>query len=307
MKKVLVTGANGFIGTNLLKLLNQKQIFTYAVIKDENEKVNTINDLPYVKIIYCSLEEINSLPQNIFDKDIDACIHLAWDGSFGEKRGDFVRQHNNIKYTIELIETLKKMNIKRFVGAGTLAEKDVLNYHLDDGATPNPVSLYGIAKLNTHLITKTICTKLEIEHIWCYLSNTYGVGNTTNNFVNMAAKKILAKERATFTAGNQTYDFVYISDTVRAIYYAASKGITNNSYYLGSGNPRLLKDYIHIIRDTIDPQYPIFLGEIPFNGKSLEKEEYSNSKLFKDTGFKAKVTFEEGITKTISWLKENYI
>lgn len=303
MKKVIVTGANGFIGSALLKTLSEHNVEVYAVIKDENEKIDAIKDLPGVKIVFCELQNINMLPEIIEDREIDACIHLAWAGSFGDSRADYELQLLNSKYALDTVNAISRMGVKRFVCSGTLAEKDVLNYHMDDGATPNAVSIYGIAKLNTQLMTKAQCTKLGIEHIWCYLSNTYGVGNTTNNFVNMAARKILRGERAAFTAGTQTYDFVYITDTAKAIYYAAAQGRANTGYYLGSGSPRRLRDYIGLIRDAIDPNYPLYLGEIPFNGKSLSDDAYSIEKLCAHTEYKASVPFEEGIKITVDWLK----
>lgn len=303
MKKVIVTGANGFIGSSLLQVLSENGVTVYAVIKDQNEKIDHIQTLSGVQIVYCDLENIQDLPQLITDRDIDACIHLAWMGSFGDARADYHCQLNNIRYALETVDVIAQMNVRRFVGAGTLAEKDVLNYHMDDGATPNAVSMYGIAKLSMQLMTKAQCTKQGVEHVWCHLSNTYGIGNTTNNFVNMASRKMLSGERAAFTAGTQIYDFVYITDTVKAIYSVAARGKTNTAYYLGSGKSRALKEYITIIRDTIDPSIPLYLGEIPFNGKTLSAEEYSTEKLKKDTGFEAEEDFETGIKKTIEWLK----
>lgn len=304
MRKVIVTGANGFIGSNLLKILVDNGVKVYAIIKDEKESIENIRNLKNIEIKYCELSKICELPSIIEDRDIDACIHLAWAGSFGDARADYELQLQNVKYTLDVVNVLKEMNIKRFVGAGTLAEKDVLNYHPTDGATPNAVSIYGIGKISAHFMSKAECSKLGIEHIWCYLSNTYGIGNTTNNFVNMASKKMLKGERAAFTAGEQTYDFVYITDTVRAIYSVADKGKKNTAYYLGSTKQRKLKEYIKIIRDTINPNIELYLGEIPFNGNPLSEDAYDTTKLVNDTGYTPDIPFEEGIKLTIDWLKE---
>ena len=305
LKKVLVTGANGFIGTALLKILSENNVKVFAVIKDESEDISKICDLPRVNIVYCEMDEIENLPMKIAEKDIDVCIHLAWAGSFGAARADYLLQLKNIEYAVRTVDVINKMGIERFVGAGTLAEKDVLNYHPSMGATPNAVSMYGIAKITTHYMTKTECTKLGIDHLWCYLSNTYGIGNTTNNFVNMASRKMLNHERAAFTSGTQTYDFVYISDTAKAIISVAEKGKTNCSYYLGSTKERPLKEYIKIIRDTIDPSIELHLGEIPFNGNPLPPKAYDTSTLVADTGFVPDVSFEDVIKQTIEWLKYN--
>lgn len=303
MKKVLVTGANGFIGTALLKEMSKHGVEIIAVVKDENENIDGIKHLTGVKIVYCELDEINKLCELIPDRDIETCIHLAWAGSTGDARADYDLQLDNVKYALDTINVIARMGIKRFVGAGTLAEKDVLNYHPTDGATPNAVSIYGIAKISMHFMTKAECTKLGIEHIWCYLSNTYGVGNRTGNFINFASKLMLTGQRAAFTAGEQMYDFVYVTDTVRAIYAAADKGNKNTAYYLGSTKQRKLKEYIKIIRDTIDPSIELYLGEIPFNGIALEAEAFSTDKLVSDTGYRPEISFEEGIKLTIEWLK----
>lgn len=303
MKKVLVTGPNGFIGSALLKVLSEEGVEVIAVVKDINENITAIESLPNIKIVYCELSEIDKLSKIVTDRDIDTCIHLAWGGSFGDARTAYDLQLKNVKYTLNLVDVLPKMNIKRFVGAGTLAERDVLNYHPTDGATPNAVSIYGIAKITANYMTKAECSKLGIEHVWCLLSNTYGVGNTTNNFVNMASRLMLENKRAAFTSGEQTYDFVYVTDTVRGIYHASAFGKANTSYYIGSNQARPLKEYIKIIRDTINPDIKLYLGEIPFNGIPLSKECYDTTKLVNDTGYKPTVAFEDGILNTINWLK----
>lgn len=307
MKKAIVTGANGFIGTNLLKLMSDAGIQIFAIVRSENSDVGKIASLPGVKIIYCELEKIDKLKELILDRDIDVCIHLAWEGSSGDARGNYELQLRNVEHSLKVVDTISQMGVKRYVGAGTLAEKDVLNYHSTDGATPNVVSIYGIAKMTSHFMTKAECTKLGVEHLWCYLSNTYGVGNTTNNFVNMASKKMLKGEHAAFTAGEQIYDFVYITDTVRALLAVAEKGKKNTAYYLGSTKQRKLKEYITIIRDAIDSNIELFLGEIPFNGIPLEASAYDTTKLVQDTGYKPTIDFEEGIKHTIDWLKQENI
>jgi UDP-glucose 4-epimerase len=305
VKKIMVTGANGFVGTALLNEMTKDGIEIIAVIRNEEENITGIKDLPGVSVVYCELSDIARLPEIVLNRDIDSCIHLAWAGSFGDARSDYELQLMNVKYSLDLVNALAKMNIKRFVGAGTLAEKDVLNYIPTDGATPNAVSIYGIAKITMHFMTKAECSKLGIEHIWCYLSNTYGVGNTTGNFVNFASKLMLAGGRAAFTKGEQTYDFVYITDTARAIYAAADRGKKNRAYYLGSTKQRKLKEFVKIIRDTIDPSIELHLGEVPFNGTPLPPEEFDCSKLVEDTGYEPSISFEDGIEMTIEWLKHN--
>ena len=283
MEKILITGANGFIGTELIRQLSERGKEIYAVIKDVNEDVSALQVCANVKIIYCDLEEIYKLKDIVGKMNFDCCFHLAWIGSYGDARGDYVLQLKNVQYACDVVKVMNQIGCRRFVGAGTLAELDVQNYAPTDGATPNLVSDYGTAKLTAHYMTKAMCSKYGIEHVWVRLSNTYGIGNRTGNFVNYAARIMLEGKPANFTIATQIYDFVYVTDTIRAIIAASEKGKSNCCYYLGSNAERPLREYIYMIRDAIDPTIELHLGAIPFNGICLQAEEFSGKKLFEDT------------------------
>lgn len=304
MKKVLVTGACGFLGRALVAELFKQGVAVIAVDRDDSVFPAELKDNSLLKLFVCDLScEVEKLPSMIPDRDIDCCIHLAWAGSTGDGRADYKLQLKNVGLALDMVAVCHEMNIKRFVGAGTLAQKDVLNYHPIDGAKPNPVSHYGTAKIAMQFMTKTECAKYGIEHVWCFFSNTYGVGNTTGNFVNFASKTMLAGKRAAFTAGEQMYDFVYVTDTVRAICAAADRGRPFTSYYLGSTKQRKLKEYVKIIRDVIDPKMELYFGEVPFKGIPLPDEEFDTSKLVRDTDYRPEVDFERGIVRTVEWLR----
>ncbi len=301
MKKVLITGANGFLGSLLSKKLLENGVEVIAAdLKDCD------NNIPKeARFVSFDMSDYDSLKDSVSDTDIDVIYHMAWIGSSGPARADYVLQLENAKYTCDAVKTAAEMGIKRFVGAGTLAQMDCMAYVGEDGSLPSGVSCYGSAKIAAQFLSKAQANSSKIEHIWCFISNTYGIGNTTMNFVNFASKKMLAGERASFTAAEQNYDFVYITDTINGLYLCGKNGVPNSSYYIGSGKARKLKDYIKIIRDTVDPTIPLYLGEVPFNGVSLPIESYSCKNIFNDTGYKAEVNFEDGIVRTVEWLREN--
>ena len=297
MKKALVTGANGFIGKALVgELINQK----VEVIALDREDLGIFPD---TRFAVCDLRNCEAMPSLISDRDIDTVFHLAWGGASGDLRADYAMQLENVKMTCDMVNTAAKMNIKKFVGAGTLAQYDCLAYVGEDNSVPSPVSCYGTAKIAAQYMSKAAANKAGIEHVWCIISNLYGVGDTTNNFINFAAKKLLNGERASFTAAEQNYDFVYITDIIQGIYLCGENGKNNNSYYIGSGNARPLKEFIEIMRNAIDSGIPLYLGEVEFKGRSLPPEAFDCRHITNDTGYVPKVRFEDGIVDTIKWLK----
>lgn len=298
MKKVLVTGANGFLGRALVNELLKNGVLVFALDRDDKGLFPET-----VKFIALDLNDCAKLPELIHDRDVDVVFHLAWGGASGASRADYDMQLNNVKMTCDLIKYAAKTGIKKFVGAGTLAQYDCLAYAGENGSVPSPVSCYASAKIAAEYMSKAIANKENIEYVWCVISNLYGVGDTTNNFVNFAAKKMLNGERASFTAAEQNYDFVYITDIIRGIYLCGENGKSNNSYYIGSGRARPLKEYIKIIRDTVDPNIELHLGEVEFKGKSLPLEKYDCKHITDDTGYIPEIRFEDGIVDTVKWLR----
>lgn len=303
MNSAIVTGANGFVGCALLKELTAHGVSVTAVVKDENEDTTAIKNLPGVQIICCEMDELEKLPGKITEQ-AGVFYHLAWAGSTGQARGDYDIQLRNVHWTLDAVNAAKVIGCGRFVGIGTLAEVDVNAYTPMEGSTPNAVSCYGAAKIAAHYMSKAECNRVGIEHVWVRLTNVYGVGNYTSNFVNFAAKLMLTGQPANFTAGEQMYDFAYVEDIAQGIYCAGEQGQKNVSYYIGSTKPAKLKEFIQAIRDAVDPSIALNLGAIPFNGVSHPKSVFDCSRLVEDTGYQPQVSFEVGIRQTIPWLRE---
>lgn len=305
MNNIIVTGANGFLGKHLIEKLLKENKTVLAVVRNKESILLHRKEEKRLFTIICDISNSAELESKIRETGIawDTLYHLAWEGTSGDNRKDILCQEKNIQNTIQLIHLMSVLKIQNFIGAGSLAEVECKKYIFENGATPNPVAMYAAAKLALHMMSKIECNRLSINHIWGVFSNIYGVGDTTNNFVNFAATLMLSGKRASFTMGEQLYDFIYIDDFINALYLMGERGKNNHCYFLGNGSSRKLKEYIYCIRDEIDPQIPLYFGEVPYNGISLTEEELDISKTKKDLGFQPKVAFEEGIKRTIMWLK----
>ena len=303
MKTAVITGANGFIGTALCRLLNEKRIHTFAIVRSEKSDVSEIQSLPYVHVVYGDMEHLETLPEKI-GKPADVFYHLAWDSSSGDGRCDYHKQLKNVEWTVNAVKTAAALGCKRFVGAGSLVEYDVNSYIPKDGSTPDSVQIYGVAKLAAHYMSKIVASAYpSLCHCWAILSHIYGVGDHTNNFVNFAAKLMLTGQPANFTEGKQLTDFLSIENTVGGLYCIGEKGKKNTAYYVGSGEPRRLREYIYMIRDAIDPTIPLHLGAVPFHGVIHPAEIFDATKLMNDTGYCPQRFFEEDVHKVISWIQ----
>lgn len=303
MKKVIVTGANGFIGSALCRGLSEKGISVIAVVGSEDDNIETIKDIHNLAIIYCDISNFKNLSKYIKARDVDVLYHFAWVGSAGSLRGDIDVQLHNVQYTCDVVKACAEIGCKRFIFASSIMEYEIEAIMATE-TVPHINTLYSTAKLSADFFAKTIAGSLGVEYIRLVISNIYGPGETSPRLINTSLRKLLSGEHCAFSAGEQLYDFIYIDDAVKAFATLADKGISGRTYYIGSQNPRPLKEFLYEMRDAVDPEIEIGIGEIPFNGVSLTYKEFDIHAVKNDTGFIPKVSFREGIKNTIQWIME---
>lgn len=303
IKKAIVTGANGFVGTAVCKELVAQGANVIAIIRNEEENITAIKDLLGIQIVYADLTEFHNLDQFISDRDIDVLYHFAWVGSAGLLRGDDDVQMNNVKYTCDTVKASAAMGCNRFVFASSIMEYEIEATMATD-ATPGINTLYCSAKVAADYMARTIAGSLGVDYIRAVISNIYGPGELSPRLVNTSLRKMLNGEHCAFSAGDQMYDFIYITDAAKTFVAIGEKGKPNRTYYIGSQEPKPLREFLLTMRDCVDPSIQIGLGELPFNGVSLTYKEFDVNAVKNDTSFVPEVDFAAGIKNTITWLRE---
>lgn len=302
MKKAIVTGANGFVGSALVKELLKNNVEVIA-LDMPNCNANIPND-ERVKFIGLTLDEIGKLKDLISNKVFDCFYHFAWAGVDVKNRKNLDLQLKNVKWTIDCLKIAKECGCKRFIGIGSIMEDEALYAVLKEDNMPGMNYVYGASKLQSHLLASLVAANINIELIWCKLTNAYGVGEFSTRLINSTLRKIINNEIPQFTSGMQNYDFVYIDDVARAFYLIGKNGKPFNEYLIGSSNARPLKDFLLEMRKTVSPNTEFIFGSIPFTGVNLPLEKFNTSKTETDTGFKAEISFSEGCRRTMEWLKK---
>lgn len=303
MKKAIVTGANGFVGTALCRELCKQGIQVIAVVRNKTEFICKTKDLPELAVVCLDLSQFRNLAETIPDRDIDILYHLAWEGSAGALRGDSDVQINNVRYACDTVKACADMGVRRFVFAASIMEYEI-NAVMATDAAPGINTLYSSAKTAADYMARAIAGSLGIDYIRAVISNIYGPGEVSPRLINTSLKKMILGEHCAFSSGEQFYDFIYIDDAAKAFIAIGEKGKANRTYYIGSQERRKLKDFLIEMKNQIDPEMEIGLGEIPFHGVSLSYEEFDRNAVKEDTGFVPQVSFAEGIRNTADWLRE---
>lgn len=303
MKKAIITGANGFVGTAVCRELVEQGVEVIAIIRHPNEAISDIFDNERIRVIYSDLSDFRNLAHLIPERDVDVLYHFAWVGSAGPLRGDPDVQIDNVKYTCDTVKACAELGCRKFVFASSIMEYEI-EATMDTEVKPGINTLYCSAKVAGDYMARTIAGSLGIDYIRAVISNIYGPGELSPRLINTSLRKMLNGEHCAFSAGEQLYDFIYISDAAKEFVEIGEKGTPNKAYYIGSLNPRPLKEFLLEMRDCVDSSIEMGLGELPFNGVSLTYKEFNVNAVKEDTGYVPKVSFREGINNTIEWLKE---
>lgn len=301
MKIAVVTGANGFVGSAVVKELLSNNYKVYAVVR--NNHSDRLSDLDNVEIVNCELSDIDSLPGQITEK-CDVFYHFAWSGSAGKDRANTRLQLDNVQWSVESIRAAKKLGCSRFVFAGSIVEKECLAAAYTGGNRPGLGYIYGGGKVAAHILCSSVAVAEGIDLLWGEITNAYGVGEVSPRLVNSTIRKCIAGVSPEFTAGTQNYDFVYIDDVARAFRLIGENGKPFTSYVIGSSVAKPLKEFLLEMKDAIAPELPFKFGDVPFTGIDLPLSDFDCRKTEEDTGFKAGISFAEGCRRTFEWWKE---
>lgn len=297
MKNVIVTGGNGFIGSSLIKKLVANGIKVVAVdITFQGER------LPESELITKIESCVDvSLVEKLPVEEYDAFYHLAWKGVNGSDKANPTVQLANIQMAIDCADICKKLNVKKYLCAGTVAEN--ATFSLPNLEKTSGGMMYGVAKHACRLILEDYCKNIGQQFVWMQFSNIYGVGNKTGNLVSYTLGELMTGNEATFGPALQPYDFIYVDDLIEAVYRLGEKETHKAFYYIGSGSPRQLKEYLLRIGELAGYADKVGIGIRPDDGIKYSMGMFCNDDLVDAIGEYVSTDFDNGINKTIEWLK----
>lgn len=299
MNHVIVAGANGFIGKNLLRSLLAKNYSVTALGNRFDDEL-----LSACRCISVKEKSMEQIGKELIGTDYSCFFDLAWAGTSGPLRADYNIQLDNARLTCDYVKLAAAINCPRFLYASSINEMETYEYLQSDSIEPSGGYIYGTGKLAAHLMGETVAKMCGIEFIPVIITNIYGVGEKSARLIYTSIKKLLMGERCSFTEGYQTYDFIYITDAIESMIEVSEKGKGFTRYYIGSGEPKPLREFLLKMRDIVAPGAVLGLGDIPFKGVNLDYSQFKMKQVEKDTGFQNRVPFEQGIRLTADYIRK---
>lgn len=299
----IVTGSTGFIGSWLTQELLDNGYKVTSVVRNPDNLLPAIRNHPNFSFVKKDLADITAKD---FDRSVqyDVFFNLGWAGVAPEKKNLLDEQMTNIPMAVNALEVCNELGCRLFVSSGTVDEYALATNVIDLETRQQPSNIYGATKVAVHYFLEVRARQLDQPFIWTIIPSTFGERRTDNNIITYTIVSLLNGQKPTYGDLDKLWDFLYVSEVARALRLIGEKGHPGKVYGIGSGEYRPLKEYIKIIRDIVDPDLELGIGEAP----SYSKQSFSSCvniyDLIRDTGFRPQVSFDHGIRKTIEWFKQ---
>lgn len=300
MKRAIVCGGAGFLGSALVKELLAHDVEVFVIVRPGfSIKRSRLSDLK-ISILECDIKSIFCVKEMIKSRGFDVWYQFAWDGLDRKLLADYTVQIMNVKWTMDAITVAAELGCKRFVGAGSITQLEIQANQAEN--LHDKYRLYKKAKQTCEYMGYSVALEYGIEFIWPIITNIYGPGEHSPRLINSMIRTLLEGKRQLLSNGKQYYDFIYITDAAKAFRLIGEYGVVGTRYTIASGTVRPLRDFLEEVAMLVSPKAELGFGELQFNGVYLHKEDYSIEHLQNDTGFFPEVTFEEGIVNTRDWI-----
>lgn len=323
--KVLVTGATGFVGSNIVDALLRQEYQVRALVRETS---NTKR----LKRKKASLSYGDLLDQKTLltaTKDVDVIIHAAGIlGGFRITPDKLWLIH--VQGTRKLLEAARKNKVKRFILISSIAAAGAVEHIANEKVLPKPETPYDKAKYEGEELIRRFCHKEKIGYTIIrpgFVYGMYAMGKKATLF------RLIQKQRFFIVgSGKNLVSFVYTENLNQGILLTLTKKkAVNNTYIISDKRPYEMNEFINTIADQLKVKRPMhlpkliaFMAAIILEKVALitKKEpllnrervhnltssfSFSVKKAQKELGYEPKINLKKGITKTIAWYKKNDI
>lgn len=300
MKRVLVTGASGFIGRHTTPALRGRGYEVHAVTS--RMPGQSANGLIWHRANLLDTRELRALFEQVRPTH---CVHLAWNVD----PGAFWTSPENLRWvgaSLDLLRSFVESGGKRVVMAGTCAEYAWGERDLSEAATPIvPTTLYGASKDAVHRVAARYLDQEKIELAWARVFYLYGPHEPPSRLVSSVTTALLRGEAPPLAFAASLRDYMNVSDVgdaFAAILDSSIQGAIN----IGSGEAvaaRRIVELLGIECGRPDLVAPGSLSDRPGNPPRICADA---RRLRLELGWTPRVPLEQGLRATADWWKQQH-
>lgn len=298
MKKILVTGASGFLGHHVLKLLSDDGFEIHAISSREGGFRKA--GIDWHK---CDIHDKASVVMLCKKIKANLLLHLAWvttPGSYWESTENF----KWVASSLVLAEEFIKNGGERIVSAGSCAEYDWRYGYCTEDLTPyRAKSSYATCKTSLSNMLRALATNNNITYAWARLFFLYGPFEKKERLVSSTITSLLKNNLVACKGGGLVRDYLYIEDAAYA-FVSLLKSEIEGDFNIGSGKPVLIDELVMKIANKMDRNELIDINHDK-NNSDVSLVVANTKRIHKAINWVPDYSLDKGLDLTIDWWKSN--
>jgi nucleoside-diphosphate-sugar epimerase len=305
-KTIFITGGNGFIGANLIRLLIRENYVIHILVRKESNLWRLKEILKELKIHYGNINDQKSLTKIINKIKPQLIFHLASYGNSSEDTNLNEMINVNIVGLKNLLEATRNINYKAFIITGSSSEYGFKNSKMKESDILEPNSYYSATKASATLIAQSFALLSNKPIFIARLFSVYGPYEEQNRLIPTAIRLGLKNKEISVTKGDVRRDFIYVEDVVEGLLKMAKKHLKYGEIInLGTARQYENNEIIKIIGKIINQKLKTKIGNFPKRSWDTNYWVSDNRKAKRLLSWLPKYSLENGLKKTVDWIKTN--
>jgi len=294
MKKIIVTGASGFIGRACVKqLLDQGDFEIHAVSRKKSK--NIFKNLFWYQIDLFDTKQIQDFCREV---KADYLLHLAWDVS--EKNYNSTHHYDWVAVSVNLVKSFVKQKGERVLISGTCDEYDWNCKNCSEKSPIEPRNIYGIAKNRLRQLLEPYTKQHKVSFVWGRIFFAYGPYENPKNIIPYIIRNLKNNLDVEIMKKGDVRDYIYVDDVASALgalIESDIQGVVN----ISSDRPLKIKELVLKIANHFNKAHLVNFADTASNSEIYVVGE--NSRLQKELDWKPKVNIDEGLKRTIQFFE----
>lgn len=303
--RIVITGATGFIGSNLARVFLEKGCEVFALVRRESKNRRALPVHEKLNIVECSLDRVQEWAPEV--GRAEGFIHLAWGGVNREEIDSPEVQAENVALSLECVKGAHLLNCRVFMDGGSRVEYGPQpNGIMEENARCSPVNEYGKAKLEFYRKAAPLCRELGMNYYHLRFFSVYGKGDHPWSIISTLTRDLPLGKTVSLSACLHQWNFMYIEDAVQAVYELYRSGCESRELQSGivniaSSDTRPLRSFVEEIH-----QIAGYRGRLEYGTFVQAKEgplsiRPDTARLKQLTGgrWQEQFTFRQGIEETM--------
>lgn len=302
--RIVITGATGFIGSNVAQAFLEQGAQVYALVRPESRHRQALPVHPNLHVVECGLDRVLDCVEQI--GRADAFLHFAWGGVNREEIDSPAMQASNIAGSLDCVRAAHLLGCRVLMDAGSRVEYGITEDGVMAETLPcHPVNEYGRAKLEFYHQAEELCHKWDMTYYHLRFFSVYGTGDHPWSIISTLVRELPQGKTVSLSACRHDWNFMDVEDAARAVLqlylHSGTRQGESHIVNIASGDTRELRSFVEEIHELCDGSGTLEYGtfaQAKEGALSIRPTVDALSHLT-DNQWKEQITFAEGIRKML--------